>query len=448
MIKNNYSDTFINGSLSSLINSYRNGERAVEPQLVRAISPIVENVARKWENLLLPLNDRIQECLIFIFEALKRNRRDIANPVGYIREVSKNCLRNLYEKEKAEKRTPPNKNRAEVSPEKLFMDRGGSEDSIEARIENARVKGRQAPPEGESIWGQTGTGPDENEIQNGECSMNEIIMQFMERLPKNLKEGIERSLELIADLFRTRDKLRRASTRSRKIIKVIEEIKKARLYAGRVGKLAPKAEDFITFLFHGDHAPEKMITPEGERENPVWRAEMDNLFNKYGKKNFSASLFLFQAERELAADILTPSRNYATLGKHFEGALGGEYSWLWIDYLPEILKMKISPPSLIFKVWSQAPVFLKGGSGKYKNRQGIEFAIYGYKLVTKGTDKEFLFSSIREDSFSRITEIRNNFDRFRKAGYGPALQKKYKPIINLIYQSSFPQKEDTSPHSN
>jgi predicted signal transduction protein with EAL and GGDEF domain len=108
-----------------------------------------------------------------------------------------------------------------------------------------------------------------------------------------------------------------------------------------------------------------------------------------------------------------------------------------MDHLSEIAWMKLSPLNLIYKVWSRAPGFRKAGSGKYRKRKEIEFALYSYKKTSKGTDREFLFSSIKDDTISSVEELEKKFDRFRKAGYGQALKEKYRPLINLIYRKSF-----------
>ena len=440
MKKHIKSDTFSDSELLTLLRSVQNGDLAAEGRLASALPPLVRVVALNWKNTkLYRLEDRIQECCMHVLEALRNGPADIGRPKEFIRAVSKNCLINMHEREGAKKRVPPKINEVDLPPERAFMDRGGYEASLDAQTERARGEGLQDPPEGESAWGQTEARPDEAIILKTASSIDEIVQQFMVRLPNDLRGGIEKSLDLVADLFRTRSKLRGNLRRDSRCfhlaLKAIQSIAEARELVGKLRGHNPN-DNAILRLRELQGMPDYAYggRSEEDRKEHARQQEESELKAKYG-----TSLSLYEAQLDLSAEALDPK---LTLLLTPAPALPDPYiaaSGIWIDHIAEIAGMRASPLNIVYQAWSRAPGFRLPGSGKYKNRRAIEFAIYAYKRSTRGTDREFIFSSIKEDSISSVDELEKNFDRFRKAGYGQALQEKYRPIIDLIYRKSFPQ---------
>ena len=171
--------------------------------------------------------------------------------------------------------------------------------------------------------------------------------------------------------------------------------------------------------------------PEGERLEDERRSEIAGLIKKHGEKELAASLLLYQAQSELASGLVTDLDLELTPDQ-----LLSRYD-PWSGHLAEIARMKVSPGSVIYRVWSGAPGFRAGILGKYKSRLLLSVAFQYHKLMSAGTPREFLFSKVPD--VRMITDPKKakaNLERFRKAGYRQPLQKIYRPIIDIIYQES------------
>lgn len=413
MANHDKSDTFSDSDLLALIDSVQNGDRAAEGKLFEATKPLFFQVARKWKNLkrLYP-EDRAQICFEHVLGILREGGQEIKNAEAWLRNAANNCLRNEYDKEKALKRHS-----------------GEDFESLDDEIISDTALGELS----EDL-----KAPDEVFERRENNEIDKIIRQFMEQVPKNLREGIEKSLDLIVDLFRTRsnlrDKIKRDSKHSRRILKVIRPIAEARKFLGKFRYPDPENKGLLRLReLRGMPDPAFSGRPEEDKKVEDFLTEASEL-----EKKFGAALNLYEAQLELSAEISNPEVELRlTPGYLLDPGFLVDYKSPWIDHLSEIAGMKVSPLNLIYKVWSRAPGFKKAGSGKYRNRKEIEFALYSYKKTSKGTDREFLFSSIKDDAISSLGELEKKFERFRKAGYGQALQTKYKPMIDLIYRKSF-----------
>jgi hypothetical protein len=378
---------------------------------------------------------------------LRKGGQEIKNAEAWLRNAANNCLRNEYDKEKALKRHSGDS--FEPLDDEIISDTALGELSEELKAPDEVYESRE-----------------NNEI-------DKIIRQFMGQLPKGLRAGIEKSLDLVVDLFRTRlnlrDKLKRDFKHSRRILKVIRSIAEARKLLGkercpdilnavlsqrgyplRAGEPIPQhfyplgadipnpqqCDDQVRGIMRLRELrimlpPALSGKPEEDRKYDEWLKESIKLEDKFG-----IGLNLIDAQLALSNEIINPKVELVlTPYRYYLG-----HGLFWRDYLSEIAGMKVSPLNLIYKVWSRALGFRKSGSGKYRNRKEIEFALYSYKKTSKGTDREFLFSSIKDDIISSVEELEKKFERFRKAGYGQALQKKYKPIVDLIFRESFGKK--------
>jgi DNA-directed RNA polymerase specialized sigma24 family protein len=255
-------------------------------------------------------------------------------------------------------------------------------------------------------------------------------------LPEDLREGIEKSLDLIVDLFRTRsnlrDKLKLDFQHSRRILKVIKSIAEARKLLGKFRYPDPDNKGLLR-LRDLREMPDPAFSGRPEEDKKV-----EDLLTEAGEleKKFGAALNLYEAQLELSAEM-SNSEVELRLAPIQSLDLGFlvDYQSPWIDHLSEIAGMKVSPLNLIYKVWSKAPGFRAGGSGKYLSRKRMSLVLKHHKIESKGSAREFLFSSIK--NITMIESPKIAFERFRKAGYGQALQKKYKPMIDLIYRKSF-----------
>jgi len=385
------SDTFSENDLLTLMNSVQNGDRAAEDKLLKAMEPVILPVVC---NLLRAddkdpkVQDAVQGIKFCLIEGQRKGTREIRDPSGYIEKVARNYVYGILKKEKAQKRGPK------------------YHEILDENMEDVALENRGVD------W---------------------FVQQFMDKLPEDLREGIEKSLDIIADLFRMRSflrgKLKRDSKHNKQILKPIKLIAEARKLIAKTRGHDPHDADLLRLReLREMRAPAFSGRPEEDKKAEEWLAEVRELEEKFG-----AALNLYEAQLELSAEISNTEVELLLAPAHL---LDFESSY-WIDYLPEIAGMKVSPLNLIYKVWSRAPGFRRAGSGKYRNRKEIEFALYSYKKTLKGTDREFLFSSIEDDTISSVEELEKKFDRFRKAGYGQALKKKYKPIVKLIYERSF-----------
>lgn len=100
-----------------------------------------------------------------------------------------------------------------------------------------------------------------------------------------------------------------------------------------------------------------------------------------------------------------------------------------VEFLLNLVKMKVEPPRLIYDIWSKAKDFKRG---KMVDNIAIEKAYKYFIEQTWETEKRHLFrSAVKIDSL-----------RKRKIIYRtPSNNKFYKAIINFIYRKSFNEKE-------
>jgi hypothetical protein len=430
MANHNKSDTFTKIDLNSLIEGIQAGDKQAEKKLEKLILPIILN----WEDALRKLNledqDAIQEIKFRLIKQLRKRPQKIDDPKAYISTVAHTFIFGANKKASAEKRGGYIEEEIETGKKKR---RRICVDSLEARNEKARESGQPAPLEGEQIFGENDASLEEI-VERRDSRGADIIRDSYMNLPEDLRAGIEKSLDIIADLFRMRSflqgKLKRDSHHDKQILKPIKLIAEARKLIGKMRGHDPQDPDLLRLReLREMPGPALSGRPEEDKKHDEWLTELKSLEAKYG-----VALDLYEAQIDLSAEILNTETD---LRLSPAGLLDFESSY-WIDHLSEIAGMKVSPPSIIYKVWSKAPGFSTGRLKKYRSRERIAIAFRYHKIASKGTQGEFLFQSIGD-----VREIKDPeklitiLERFRKAGYGQALQKKYKPIIKLIYEKSF-----------
>jgi DNA-directed RNA polymerase specialized sigma24 family protein len=374
-----------------LISKVQAGNQDAEADLLLIVKPLIWPIILKWKTADsdLEFEDLSQECLIHILRKLRANAKKIEIPSAYIKMMAKNFLSNIKIKAAATKR-----NLRLASPE-------------------------EKTPEEEPA-------PDKN-----------IIAEFYWAFPLDLQNGIEKSLDLIADLFRMRSflrsKLKRDFKHDKQILKPIKLIAEARKLIGKMRGHDPHDADLLR-LRNLREMPTPTLSgrPEEDKKFDEWLSEVKEL-----EKKFGAGLNLYEAQIELSTEILNTEVKLRLVPSDL---LDFESSH-WIDYLPEIAGMKISPLNLIYRVWSKAPDFRIGSAERYRSRKRIALAFQYHKRISKGTPREFLFHLVKDIDISSPKDLEKSVERFRKAGYGQALQKKYRQIVELIYRESFGKKD-------
>jgi len=88
----------------------------------------------------------------------------------------------------------------------------------------------------------------------------------------------------------------------------------------------------------------------------------------------------------------------------------------WGGHLHEIAEMRVSPESVIYKVWSWAPGFRTGNEEQYRSRKRLALAFQYFKRISKGTPREFIFRSVRVADISNPEDSEKSIECFRKAG--------------------------------
>jgi len=398
-----------NSNFCSLISRVRAGDSAAEEALLRLIGPLISRIVLKWVKGAAGVDrgdaaqDAIQEIQIHVLEKLRQPKAKgkIPNPEAWIVLVTKNYLKNLYAKDKAYP----------------------GDDEVSNSIENPETED-DVPVSGE----ESPADPQEIAVERGTVTIEGLYG----KLPGDLRAGIEKSLDLIVQLFQMRGRLRKDLRHSLRIFKAMEAIGKAERLIARNEKLVPKSQDLQRFLNLKYDSPLLLGTPDGGRTEEERRAEMDKIKEKFGENELSVALLLDEAQTLLDLNVVDSLSLDLT-----SGYLLHDYAGTWEDHLPEIARMKVSPPSIIYKVWSKAPGFSMGRLGKYRSRKRISLAFHYHKQASRGTPREVLFRNIKVEP---IEGMEKSIEQFRKVGYGQALQKKYRRIIDLIYRESFKEK--------
>jgi hypothetical protein len=372
------------------------------------------------------VQDAVQGIEFRLIERLRKGLRKIEDPSAYIATVARNFLHGALEEASAKKRGGRIEKDVKTGAEKrepIHLD------SLEAREEKAREIGQPLPSEGERVFGENEAGP-EDLVERRESRGANVITESYMSLPEDLRAGLEKSLDLIADLFQIRDNIRRDRTRGKRILKAIETILKARKIVSRTRDSVSSDRDLqrLFVIREFTNLPAFDGTPETDRRIDALLAEERELEKKYG-----IVYSLWEAQRKLESELwMIPGLNELIPDELIPGPAP------WSGHFTEIAKMNVSPLSVIYKVWSRAPGFSTGASGKYRSRKKIGLALSYHKLVSERTPREFLFSSLKD--ITKLKDPETAFERFRKAGYGQPLQKKYRLIIDLIYRESFGKK--------
>jgi hypothetical protein len=388
-------------NLLSLISRVGAGDSTAEDDLIHYTWPIIRRIATKWFEGAAGVDQRdarrdaIQEIQIHILEKFRhpKTKFKIDHPGAYIESVAKNFLRNLYAKEMVHFR---------------------KEGFVRSFNEEIEVE-EDAPG-----MGSIGTFPRKDAAGRGTVT----IERLYKKLPEDLRDGIEKSLDLVADLFGLRDNIRLDRTRNKRILKDIGTILEARKLVSRIQGAEPSDRN-LQRLFEIRELSGPIVfdgMPETDRRVDARLAEERELVKKCW-----AAYSLWEVQKELESELRkTPGLNELIPGPE-----------PWSGHFAEISKMRVSPLSVIYKVWSRAPGFRTGKTLKYRSRKRIALAFHYHKRASKGTPREVLFRNIKAEP---IEGMEKSIEQFRKAGYGQSFQTKYAPIIKLISHLSFNEK--------
>lgn len=382
--------------LSRLFTEAREGAPDAEDLLAVQIQRIALPIARKrLNNRTEDVDDAVQEIQLHILKLNRKQSATVENPEAWIRTIALNLIGNIIEKTTTKKR---------------------DKDLIQPLEENTD------PP-----------APSENNVFPKETALEERYMSF----PAALRAGIDRSLELIDELFALREGIQRDRARIKPILDALDSIKSTRKAVSKTCNPPPSDRDLwrLFEIRELTGTPEFSGIPERDREVKARLDDERTLSEKY-----EAVYLLWRAEQTLESN-LTQNIGYRSRNDLFPGLPP------WGNRISLIAGMRVSPESVVYRVWSRAPGF-RIKNGKYRSRKGIAFAFQYHKWLSQKPPEKYinLFRSVKSIDFSNIEDIeapeveaklRKSIDPFRKAGYGQALDKKYASLIKLISRLSF-----------
>lgn len=231
---------------------------------------------------------------------------------------------------------------------------------------------------------------------------------IIEELEPEIRRGLELSLEYVYHLYKIRDEIRLDRKKYDRIFRtldILHDTKKKIEYVLR--RVSDK--DIQRYKYLKKHKdPFKLTKPEKE--------EIEKFKKDYFKINIHKKLY----------ELINEVDNIIYSNPHFNSLIPIHSSFS--DFYDQIPKIRIYPEKLLFNIWHKA--FRKG---KYRDNKSIVRILFEFKEKTKGTEKEFLFNSINENT---------NFETLRKKScYNNAGKKKfYDKLAGFIYQKSFIEK--------
>lgn len=382
--------------LSRLLTEAQGGALGAEDLLAGLIKRIALPMARKrLDNRTEDVDDAVQEIQLHILKLNRKQSATVENPEAWIRTIALNLIGNIIEKTTTKKR---------------------DKDLIQPLEENTD------PP-----------APSENNVFPKETALEERYMSF----PADLRAGIDRSLELINELFELRESIQKDRAQIRPVLDALDSIKSTRKAVSKTCNPPPSDRNLWRLFEFREltRAPAFSGIPEKDREVKALLDEERTLSEKY-----EAIYLLWRAEQTLESK-LTQNIGHLSRNDLFPGLPP------WGNRISLIAGMRVSPESVVYRVWSRAPGF-RIKNGKYRSRKGIAFAFQYHKWLSQKPPNKYinLFRSVKSIDFSNIEDIeapeveaklRNSIDPFRKAGYGQALDKKYASLIKLILRLSF-----------
>jgi RNA polymerase sigma factor (sigma-70 family) len=237
--------------------------------------------------------------------------------------------------------------------------------------------------------------------------------------------GLERSLEMVHDIYRVISSLNKDRRRMQPLIKAARTIEECReSVSGILGPVpaeafhAYRAVQEIEFPVHGD--------PDYEKKQAEYRKHEPAVQVQYN---------LHSAKSEIDGWLMSsPSLNsyihidsqvadefcMTSIGRQGEAFWGPLYRRL------DLLEVRLDPLKLLYNIWHRA--FQKG---KYGNRRLLEHLLCEYGRMKQGTDLAYIFEplerdksmeSLRTKSLYGLTQITNDLAAFihRKSFGGPA----------------------------
>lgn len=247
---------------------------------------------------------------------------------------------------------------------------------------------------------------------------------YYAKIPLKTRQNIERSLEVIEELYRFKEQVRIAKNKydtTHRIHKDLEALKeKIKYIAGRsIRKKASRYEYLRTIDSFGIDNKIKLSESERKELEEFENLDFDGMLpiKAYAEINE----LIRYAEIATFFNLRYPSRK-----KFFD--LIDPLSLSREDMNKKIPDMRIEPPRLMYAVWSMVPELRRGIKEVNHKKMSLIFAFH--KIATKNTHRMFLFESVRNDL--------SNYETIRKIQYyKPKSKVFYNKLVENIYKISF-----------
>lgn len=278
-----------------------------------------------------------------------------------------------------------------------------------------------------------------------------IVYNYKKAIPLATQEGVKISLEYIKLLYDWKEKLREDFAKYKTIFNIVDVFRNTKREINKIaGPISPQKISKYTILSLKDFSDLSNFEKREFREldKQLFKIKIHEYLNELlikvrvltSNKLLIDKLYSHVDEKLVGPFVSTPSQswplNINTISSDEELLPEAKLPFISEYFEPlnsfseEIAKTKLGPPRIMFDVWRRIPNLRKG---KKTNLKKIKFIFSYHKIKTKGTDREFLFKSIKDDVL--------NFDSIRRLIYGKVSNKRfYKKLIDHIYNKSFIEK--------
>lgn len=243
--------------------------------------------------------------------------------------------------------------------------------------------------------------------------------EYEKKISIKTRNGIDKSIEHIKELYKLKKRIRSIYDKYDYVFDVLDI-------------LLETEEKFNLILGHPSAKLEEKIS-KYKFSSLIDSKNILNLEKKDFKILVRKKLFDFRLEvgqKILGIFILEEIR--PTWGSRFGKSYFSESPQnLPLKFGRNLIKMKITPPRLMYDIWTKVNELRKG---KYTDPYKIGLIFAYHKKETRGPEKEFLFRSIPDDD-KGLPKAINNFLKYKDRK--PSNEEFYSGLVNFIYEKSF-----------
>lgn len=388
----------------ALIQGIINGAEAAKNRIISDCIKIMRNTIRESKT---HFDDEEVENLIYGFpikvleEIPKKKIKN--NLYGYIKEMSKNYLAEKGREKITKKTIKVGETRFPVKNINLVYDKE------RGTLLSDVIEDPRAIPPGSKEYHESGE--------------DRIKRVYYAEIPLKAREGIERSLESIEELYRFRKQVRIARDKYDKTHIILKDLNALKEKIERVAGhfIRKKATRYEYFRSKG-------AFDIFSNRNKLSKEDLEKL-EEFENLGFDGTLpikayseineLIRYAEIAIFINLRHPSK------KFFD--LIGPLSLSREDMNKNIPDMRIEPPRLMYAIWSKVKELRRGT--KEVNHDKMKLIFTYHKIVTKNTHRMFLFELVRNDL--------SNYETIRKLQYHkPKFKGFYNKLVENIYKTS------------